>query len=125
MIDITGVDLVEFAKKVYELSSPQGLGFLHYTTEPLNDEEAKQYIYADKDDIILDMDYVKGRACKMHVRKEGNKWLIDDSWYDHTDRIYQQLLNHFNISKPNEKEHGCACNCIDCQSARTIESDES
>jgi hypothetical protein len=29
-IDITGVDMVEFVKKVYELSLPQGMGFLHY-----------------------------------------------------------------------------------------------
>jgi hypothetical protein len=29
MISITGVDLFSFAQKVYELSQPQGLGFLH------------------------------------------------------------------------------------------------
>jgi hypothetical protein len=31
MIDITGVDLVKFAQKVYALSVPRGLGFLHHT----------------------------------------------------------------------------------------------
>lgn len=122
MIDITGTDLVEFAKKVYELSVPQGLGFLHFTPSPLTDEEAKQLVNDDDNYIALDMDYVKGRACKMVVcrRKEG-KLTITDNWYDHTDRIFQQLLDQFNIEKSSEKEHGCACNCIDCQSQRAIE----
>ena len=29
MIEITGCDLSVFIKKVYELSAPQGLGFIH------------------------------------------------------------------------------------------------
>lgn len=121
MIDVTGIDLVEFAKKVYELSVPQGMGILHFTPKPLTTDEAKQLVDAWKDDRInaLSMDYVKGRACKMHVRQEDGKLTISDTWYDHTDRIYQQLLDHFNIQKPAEEEHGCACNCIDCQHART------
>lgn len=121
MIDVTGIDLVEFAKKVYELSVPQGMGILHFTPSPLTDEVAKSIIALSKDDkrIALSMDYVRGRACKMHVRREDGKLTISDTWYDHTDRIYQQLLDHFNIQKPAEKEHGCACNCIDCQHERT------
>ena len=35
MIDVTGIDLVEFAKKVYELSVPQGMGILHFTPQAL------------------------------------------------------------------------------------------
>lgn len=122
MIDITEIDLIEFTKKVYELSVPQGMGFLHYTSKPLADSEAKQLVDVFKNDkrLALDMDYVKGRACKMHVRRENGKLTIPDTWYDHTDRIYQQLLDHFGIQKSINKEHGCACNCIDCQSIRTI-----
>ena len=123
MIDITGIDLVEFAKKVYELSAPQGMGFLHYTPEPITDEEAKQCIQEEGRN-ALNMDYVKGRACKMHVRREDGKLTISDTWYDHTDRIYQQLLDHFNIQKPTEEEHGCACNCIDCQNKRVVSPQE-
>ena len=121
MIDITGINLIEFAKKVYELSVPQGLGFLHFTSKPLTDEEAEQLVNVFKDDktLALDMDYVKGRACKMHVRRENGKLTISDTWYDHTDRIYHQLLSHFNIvQESTNKEHGCACNCIDCQSLK-------
>ena len=121
MIEITGVDLVEFVKKVYELSVPQGMGMLHYTPNPLSDEEAKQIVDRFKGDkmLALSMDYVKGRACKMTVRREDGKLTISDNWYDHTDRAYQQLLEHFNIQKPAENEHGCACNCIDCQHERS------
>lgn len=117
MIDITGIDLVEFTKKVYELSVPQGMGMLHFTPDPLTDEEAKSLVALSKDDkrIALSMDYVKGRACKMHVRKDNDKLTISDAWYDHTDQAYQQLLDHFGIQKPVSKEHGCACNCVDCQ----------
>lgn len=120
MIDITGIDLVEFAKKVYELSVPQGLGHLHYNAEPLTDDEAKSLIHPPDRlyEIILDMDYVRGRACKMVVRKQDGKLLIADSWYDHTDRIFKQLLEHFSISLPEVLGHGVACNCIDCQSER-------
>lgn len=119
-IDITGVDLVEFAKEVYKLSVLQGLGVLYATSEPLTDEEAKLYIHNEDGRSTLSMDYVKGRACKMHVRRDGEKLTISDSWYDHTDRILTQLLDKFGIKRATEQEHGCACNCMDCQSARAM-----
>ena len=120
MIDITGVNLVEFAKEVYELSVPQGMGVLHATPEPLTDDEAKLYIHTEDGRSALSMDYVKGRACKMHVRREGEKLTIPDSWYDHTDRILNQLLDKFDINRVTEQEHGCACNCMDCQTKRSM-----
>ena len=118
MIDVTGVDLVEFAKKVYELSVPQGLGFLHFKPEPLTDEEAKGCIRREGN-IVLDMDYVNGRACKMVVRSENGKFVISDTWYDHTDKALAQLLQHFGIAIPPSMQHGCACNCMDCQYERS------
>jgi len=120
-IEVTGIDLVKFAQKVYELSVPQGMGFLHYTPEPLDESEAKQLVRPDDRYTVLNMDYVRGRACKMHVYVNGGKWFIDDSWYDHTDRVYEKLLSEFGIKRtPEECEHGVACNCIDCQDARAI-----
>ena len=91
------------------------MGHLHFKPEPLTNEEAKQLIEKGER-CVLSMDYVKGRACKMDVRQEGDKLTISDTWYDHTDRIYQRLLDCFDIKRDGgEKEHGCACNCIDCQ----------
>lgn len=59
MIDITDVNMVEFVKKVYDLSRPQGMGMMHFTPVPLTDEEAKSLI---NDDGTVNMDYVRGRA---------------------------------------------------------------
>lgn len=121
MIDITGVDLVKFAQKVYELSAPQGLGFLHFTPQPLSETDAKRIVENSKGHyggVVLDMDYVAGRACKMVVWEKDGKLVIRDSWYDHTDSQLQTLLNNFNIKGGAASEHGCACECADCKEKR-------
>ncbi len=116
-IEITGIDLKEFAKKVYALSQPQCLGFLHAVPGPLPNSVVDEILRVQANSTIsaLDMDYVMGRACKMHVWKDGDKLFIDDSWYDHTDEQFTQLLATFNISEPEKKEHNCSCNCVKCQ----------
>ncbi len=125
MIDITGVNLIEFVKRVYELSIPQGLGFLHYKNRGLTDAEAKQLIITEIPEhfhpvnIVIDMDYVDGRACKMIVFKENDKLYIRNSWYDHMDEQLRELLisilpEYTELPKINE-EHGISCNCLDCQ----------
>jgi hypothetical protein len=116
MIDVTGIDLVELAKEAYRLSVPQGLGLLHFTPEPLSNEEARSLVRPD-DPYPLDMDYCKGRSIKLHVRKERNGRLtLDDSWYDHTDDQYRRLLNSVGIVTPDlaPQFHGHSCNCKDC-----------
>lgn len=120
-IDITGVDLVKFVQKVYELSAPQGLGFLHFVPGSLSEEEAKSLINNKPDSYgcVVNMDYIKGRACKIHVWKEGDSLHIADSWYDHTDTQLWELLNCVGIEKmPIIREHGVACGCSDCRVAR-------
>ena len=111
MIDVTGVDLVKLAQKVYELSVPQGLGILHFTPKPLSEEEAKSCIY----DGILNMDYVHGRACKFYVRKNNEKLEVKDSWYDHTDEQFKDLLSRHNIKIEQTHNHGISCACSDCK----------
>jgi len=117
VIDITGINLIEFVKKTYELSSPQGLGFLHAKGGGLTDEEAKKFINNNPKygNCIISMDYVHGRACKMQVFKEGDRLEIRDSWYDHTEHQFNKLLAHFNIKREEEKEHSPSCNCEDCR----------
>ena len=125
MIEITGIDLKKFAKKVYELSMPQGLGFLHYQSGDLSDEQAKNIVSGGNnlfnrptDRIALDMDYVSGRACKMIVFKEEGKLYIRKNWYDHTDTQLKMLLEHFNITTNEVIKHGISCNCLDCRGNR-------
>ena len=120
MIDVTNVDMVKFVKKVYDLSRPQGLGMMHYTPKPLTDDEAKQFI---QDDGTVDMDYVGGRACKMHVFNRDGVLSVHDSWYDHSDTQFSELLAHVGLGKdaPSDgdaPDHGCACNCDDCRVKR-------
>jgi hypothetical protein len=118
MIDITGVDLIKFVQKVYELSVPQGLGFLHFQPGGLSTEDAKCYINETGPDAV-NMDYVHGRACKMFARREKDgKIVIGNSWYDHRDDQLEQLLAAFHLVRLFGYEHSCACNCTDCQKKR-------
>lgn len=96
-INITGVNLVEFTKKVYELSVPQGLGFMHFTNDPLNQREIEDIVdmFRDNKRIALSLDYIKGRACKMVVFREGTELSISPVWYDHTEEQLKQLFGYF------------------------------
>ena len=129
-VEITGVDMKKFVKKVYDLSQPQGLGMLHFTPEPMSDELAEQIVgIGDHNDmgfpshktdgIALRMDYVGGRACKMTVHQKEGKLFIPKAWYDHTDSQLKKLLEHCGINEATiGGEHGCACNCNSCISER-------
>lgn len=128
-IDITGIDLIKFIKEVYKLSIPAGLGYLHFREGELTNEEAMQILNIWKDDkqFALDMDYIKGRACKMIIFREGKKLYIRSPWYDHTDIQLAKLLK---TVWPEDKlfpelkaeEHGIACHCVDCQRKRGTKS---
>lgn len=96
MIDITGADLVEVVKAAYDLSSPQGLGFLHHEEGSLTDEQAKSLINEDRF-AVVGMDYVKGRACKFSVLKQDEKLYINNTWYDHSDDQLAALLDRIGV----------------------------
>lgn len=115
-IEITGIDLVKFTKKVYELSLPQGFGFLQYVDNQLETKEAQDIIDVFKKNtrLALSLDYIQGRACKMNVFKEDNKLFINIPWYDHTDKQLKELLKIFDIELPKSEAHGMACNCRKC-----------
>lgn len=86
MRDVTGVDLIKLAQEAYALSRPQGLGFLHYEKGGLSEEEAQELVdyQALSTHTALSLDYVKGRAVKLHVFKRNGKLSIRDDWYDHS-----------------------------------------
>ena len=121
-VDLTGVDLKEFAKKVYDLSVPQGFGFLHAVSGSLSDEDAISIVdrFTDSERIALDMDYIRGRACKMTVFKKDGKLFTYIPWYDHTDEQLAKLLEHFAVPAAifDKVEHGAACNCVKCGKKR-------
>lgn len=107
-IKITGVDPAKFINAVYDLSSPVGMGRLHFQAgalpaKSLNGlvaafntrlDQIKKIISHDHSFgansilfpvYVLSLDYVLGRACKMSVRADenGDLW-IDDNWFDHS-----------------------------------------
>ena len=94
MIDVTDLDLRELVRGAYDLSRPQGMGIIHYQPGRLSDEEADEIIalFADDHFIAVSMDYVRGRACKFHVMREGDRLTIRDDWYDHTASDLHTLL---------------------------------
>lgn len=109
--------LVELVKNAYDLSVPQGLGLIHFTPEPISDEEARAMINPSER-IAVHMDYVAGRACKMTVFHEDGEYFIHSPWYDHTDDQLVSLLQRIDVEVPTEllgEEHGISCNCLGCQ----------
>jgi len=127
-IDITGMDLIKFIREVYKLSIPAGLGHLHFKEGGLTDEEVEEILNVWKSDskFALDMDYIKGRACKMTVFRNRNRICIRSPWYDHTDmRLAKLLKTVWPKDKPfpelKAEEHGIACHCMHCQIKRGIQ----
>ena len=94
-IDITGVNLRKLVQEVYAASSPQGLGLLHYQKGGLSDEDADAIVAMGADDkhIVVRMDYVKGRSCKMTVWRRGERLVINDRWFDHTPDQLRSVLD--------------------------------
>lgn len=92
-IDVTEYDLRKLIKETYNLSQPQGLGALHYEKGELSEEEIDQILnFKQYDRIVVDMDYIKGRACKMTVFRIENKLKIRKDWLDHTPRQLEKLI---------------------------------
>lgn len=99
-IDITGVDLAKFVKDVYDLSRPQGMGFLHARDGALDDATVAQIIaQTERKPLRLYMDYVHGRACKMGVSEKDGKLLINDRWFDHSEHALNELLRRQGLDK--------------------------
>lgn len=101
MIEITGVDLVKFVQATYALSSPQGMGFLHFQEGGLPEDEAREIIEREspKGRVAASMDYVRGRACKMVVFRAGDRLFIRPTWFDHSDSQLRELLEKFGIKQ--------------------------
>lgn len=97
MIDITGIPLTEVAKAAYDLSRPQGMGFLHYQEGSLSDEDAAKLVNEDHRSCPLEMDYVRGRAVKLTVFRKDGKLLILNKWFDHSESDLEELLSRIGV----------------------------
>lgn len=91
-VEITGCDLPTLVRAAYDLSRPQGLGFLHARPGPLDDETVKEVISYGNDNIALNLDYVRGRACKLVVWRKGERLFTRLHWFDHSSYDLDDLL---------------------------------
>jgi hypothetical protein len=98
-IDITGVNLREFIKAAYDLSRPQGLGFIHARSGPLADEVVDEILKSGGRRHAARMDYVLGRAVKMNIFDDDGQLTIHDTWYDHTPEDLDELLSRCGITR--------------------------
>jgi hypothetical protein len=96
-IDVSKADIREVVRAAYDLSSPQGLGFLHYTPGPLSDAEIDDLLSRPNNFIAASLDYVKGRAVKLTIWKHEDKTWIYDDWFDHSDQQLRALLERVGI----------------------------
>lgn len=94
-------------KKVYELSSPRGLGFLHAKEGELEDEVIQRLMTQfDKQPnypVLVSMDYVYGRCCKMTIRRhptDDSLALLPTHWYDHLDYQLLELMEACGVEEP-------------------------
>ena len=95
MIEITGCNLDAFVRDCYEMSTPAGLGFLHFTPGPLDDEALRSIVDGGGvlAFILINMDYIRGRCVKMFVYLDDDRWFIKNQWLDHTDAQLAHLLH--------------------------------
>jgi len=121
MLDITGVDLRKFVRDVYDLSRPQGLGAMHYAPGPLPEHMIDAILAKRYASVIISMDYVVGRACKMAViQTEDGKLQIHTPWYDHTDDHLRELLARQGIQWTAGESHNPSCECDSCKQRRKL-----
>ena len=119
------LDVAEFIRTVHSLSSAQGKGFLDDKKGILPDSEIQPYLTDLAQDGRTRMDYIRGRSIKMSIHMHEGHYLIrDGAWYDHNDGEFNELLARFGISRRTEQEHGCACQCDDCQPNHPIRDPE-
>jgi len=92
MIDVTRHNMRNLVRSAYDLSRPQGLGFLHYKQGSLSDVEIDEILGESDERYAVRMDYVNGRSCKLTVRRIGDKLYVHDEWHDHSSEQLRELL---------------------------------
>lgn len=71
-IDISKLDKAEVLVALYNASRPQGLGFIHFTSQPMTRDEAAQLLERAKY-----FDYLKGRVMKVMIEDQLDPCLYD------------------------------------------------
>ena len=123
-VEITGADLRQLVRVAYRLSRPVGMGFLHYREGEIPEEmidrildTKPQAVYGPKEGrfirIVVNMDYVMGRAVKLAVwavetidietGQKADKLYIERSWFDHGHEELCTLLTELGVERIPEE----------------------
>jgi len=102
-IEIPSDKLREAIAEAYNLSSPQGLGLLHYREEPLDEQTIDEIMPKSGSDGNIRMDYVHGRSCKFHIFHQEGKHYVRPHWYDHNFSQLERLLERLGVEDAGEK----------------------
>lgn len=85
-------DLRELVARAFDLSRPQGMGFLHHRAGGATKEEIDACVHGTEARIVASADYLRGRSMKLTVFRDGDGLYVNDRWYDHDDGAWTELL---------------------------------
>lgn len=77
IVNISGLDHAAVFAALYNVAKPQGIGFLHYTPEPIDAAEAASMLASNKTGYF---DYVRGRVMKIKLAASDTE--IDTRLFD-------------------------------------------
>ena len=99
MIEITGINLKQFAKKVYELSPKTDKKDTHETlSDTMMGVVLQSCGLKGWKKYALDMKVVGGRDCSMTVfESEEGRWFIQDTWHGHSRLQLKTLLDYCGV----------------------------
>lgn len=91
-------------RAAYDLSRPQGMGYLHFQEGPLPDDVLTQIKATAHSRIVASMDYVRGRAVKQGVYRsdDGLLYIEADRWFDHSIDDLRELAKRAELGEPVE-----------------------
>lgn len=81
MVSIKGLNKADVLATLYNNSRPLGMGFIHYTPEPMMKSEAQKLLddYPQCGDNQIYFDYLKGRVMKVDLTSDTE---FDECLYD-------------------------------------------
>ena len=95
--------LDDVIRAAYDLSAPQGLGFLHAKAGELDEATMERIKGSGYGGCVASMDYVHGRAVKLAIFRDGeNLYIPADRWYDHSIESLQELAKRADLGLPVE-----------------------
>ena len=80
-------------RAAYDLSRPQGMGYLHFDEKPMTKGQAEQVIASSQRGNRVSLDYVSGRAVKLSIFRDDAGWFLEDNgrWFDHSASAWVSL----------------------------------